>query len=221
MSIEKDEMFKRLGILTGKANVDRIAGYRLPSITDTPKIDRDGSISLASKALAVDQSSIALEKDLENARWGPSVDFEGRAGRLPSEGVLYPHEPRFDLMIVAKWDLFNGAQKRAELQEIVAKEKKLEALVQYEKVSSANTLAQILASMENLRRKSQISQNNRQAASRYYKASMSEYERGIKNSPDVAHATEILFENDYRELELRFNWAKEKISLERVLSKNL
>ncbi|MBC7533689.1 MAG: hypothetical protein H7318_19150 [Oligoflexus sp.] len=75
--------------------------------------------------------------------------------------------------------------------------------------------------MDGLYQKAKLVAKNQPPSNRYYKATMDEYDRGVKNSPDVVHATEMLIENEYKEVELRFEWVKQKLALERQLLRNL
>ncbi len=124
-------------------------------------------------------------------------------------------------MVVAKMDLFNSLQRNAELQETVTKKRKLEAMIAAENVDRRFLVDQSLTAMQNQQKKLQILETNKVSAERYYRSTLGEYERGIKNSPDVAHATEILFDSEYKVVEIRYNWAMQKIKMETILMREI
>jgi outer membrane protein TolC len=226
VEIIKDEIrayFRLLNFLTGQADVDSIEGYRLPEQLKIPPLSTSGlsGISPVSRILAKELSGIPLEEKLQSAKWGPRVDLEGRAGLLPKEGEVEDNRARFDVMIVAKLDLFNNQQRNAELQETIARKRKLEAMLKSEDVDTKLQVEQGLTAMQGQLKKVQILEKNKASAERYYRSTLEEYERGIKNSPDVAHATEMLFDIEYKGLEFRYNWAMQKIKLETVLMREM
>lgn len=216
---EKDVYLRLLSILTGKSSVDNIEGYSLPEIKKVPDLSAKdlSNINLSSKVIAKELVGLSLEKDLQEAKWGPRIDLEGRAGYLPKEGDFDDKSPRFDIMVVAKMDLFNAPQRNAEFQEALEKKKKLESTIKAEDADARFMIDEIITTMKNQQKKLQILKSNRDSAERYYRSTLDEYERGIKNSPDVAHATEILFENDYKDIEIYYDWAMLKIRLENIL----
>jgi outer membrane protein TolC len=220
---EINAYFKVLSLLTGESSIDSIEGYRLPEQLKMPDLSTPGlsGVSSVSRILSKELSGIPLEEKLQSAKWGPRVDLEGRAGLLPKEGEIDDNGARFDVMIVAKLDLFNNQQRNAELQETVARKKKLEAMIKAEDIDTRLLVDQGLTALQSQLKKFQILEKSRPSAERYYRSTLGEYERGIKNSPDVAHATEMLFDSEYKSIEFRYNWAMQKIKLETVLMREI
>ncbi|WP_176736346.1 TolC family protein [Oligoflexus tunisiensis] len=220
---ERGAYLRTLSLLTGEPKVDDIEGFSLPEKVKRPDISVAGltDISPTSRILAKELSGLSLEEKLQSTRWGPRVDLEGRAGFLPKEGDTDDNKARFDIMIVAKMDLFNSLQRNAELQETLMKKKKLQAMITAENVDARFLVDQSLTAMQNQQKKLQILDSNKESAERYYRSTLEEYERGIKNSPDVAHATEILFETEYKAVEIRYKWVMQKIKLESILMREI
>jgi outer membrane protein TolC len=223
LTAERKAFFRIVGLLTGETEVDRIQGYELPETMRKLEITVSAlsDISLKSRILAKELSGLTFEEELQAANRGPRVDVEGRAGFLPKEGDAADKKARFDVMIVARLDLFNSAQRNAERHEIQMKKKTLEAVMTAENVELRLMIDQSLTALQNLQQKLKIIETNGVSAERYYRSTLKEYERGVKNSPDVAHATEMLFETEYKSLNIRYNWAMQKIRLETLLMRDI
>jgi len=191
----------------------------LPEIRSMERPDSaNSSISTASmKRLERDRDLGMLEANLRKAQWAPQVDFEARAGRLPSEGVIEKHKPRVDALIVAKWDLFTGGQQTALLKETTDQATAVATALDEEKYKIELRKTKVLNELSLLKRKSESQSRRKTPAQRYYQAMLEEYNRGIKNSPDVAHAAEAVFDIDQQVLALHYQWAKAATELERII----
>lgn len=216
LQIEKKNLIRKLSFLTGVEG-ESIQGYSMPEVLEASlALKPDLMNSLEGRVIAKEQELLVLGKNAIEAKWGPQVELEARAGRLPSEGELEKHKPRVDALLVAKWELFTRGQKNAASQEIIERQKTLGAKANEELTRTQNLIQTATQNLEYLKSRAMLHKRKVSPTNRYYKAMMDEYERGIKNSPDLAHAAELLFQLEYQGLEIRRDWAKQKIELEKA-----
>lgn len=217
--LEKQSLFAQLSFLTKTDGIESIEGYPLPAIKLEPLSGKNEGANLQTRSLERDLETLQVEKRQFDAKWGPRVDFEARAGRLPSEGDWNNKKERVDALILAKWNVFNSAQRNAGMQEILERQKSVSARLEEEREHVRFQIQSLSLRLESLKRKADILRKSSLTAERYLRITMGEYERGIKDSSDAAHATEGIFTNVVKSLELRLEWARRKLVLDALLKR--
>lgn len=142
------------------------------------------------------------EKNEVKSEFLPSIDFTYSFGRLtPSEASPLPfNESKYGVMITIP--LFSGFETYYKTKAMNLQSQSIEK----QKWQKRNeVLAEINTSKIKLEELSTLLQLNDQkliSAQKYFDLTLSEYRRGIKNSPDLVGATERLFSSKKKKFEL-------------------
>jgi outer membrane protein len=159
------------------------------------------------KTLAYQEVQLGLkraqaERVLSRGDFLPSLDLDYRFGHLtPGEfGTVGFNESRFGLLLTIP--LFSGfdtaSRTRAQTLNISAREKTLEQTARNVE-AQLKTLSTKWSELVDL---SVINEKRLMSAQKYYELTLSEYKRGVKNSPDVVSATDRWFASQKRKFEL-------------------
>lgn len=120
-------------------------------------------------------------------------------------------------MILAKFEFFSGFETywegRVRKANVLKKEARLkqgvlDAVMEAERAYRQTMSIQVRVDLE---------EKNEVRARKYYDSILKEYRRGIKNSADVKSASEAYIEAILRRERFKYEFLKEKLSLERVL----
>lgn len=145
---------------------------------------------------------VEYEKNEVKSEFLPSIDFTYSFGRLtPSEASPLPfNESKYGVMITIP--LFSGFETYYKTKAMNLQRQSIEK----QKWQKRNeVLAEINTSKVKLEELSTLLQLNDQkliSAQKYFDLTLSEYKRGIKNSPDLVGATERLFSSKKKKFEL-------------------
>jgi outer membrane protein len=195
---------------------------------DLPHWHLDGSVDsylsqVKDKSEVVRQASLASRNALASlkvarAGWLPKIDAEVRFGALPLADRFNDQGTSYSAGIVASWDLFSGFQTRAEGQ-------KAEAELMREELNAKQVLLESMAEVETSIRKLQsitqrvdIEVSNESRAEKLYRSTLAEFGRGVKNGADVKTAEESWLEAKMRRSELKSEFIKTKIYVEKAFN---
>lgn len=187
-----------------------------PRITsaDFSKLDVSQNPRLQKNELA--QENSRRQRQITQAGYLPTVDLSAQYGRLvpqfddPLEGT----ESRISLLMT--WSFFSGLSTRhqsaaAQATEISKTQEKESLRLQLEtELSAISDKARELLQLRDLLEKRQT------LSQKYYDLTLAEYRRGVKNSSDLANATNNLFENKTRLMEVQKNLAVLKLKFEEL-----
>lgn len=160
------------------------------------------------------QLQAEFEKSEIKSEFLPSVDFTFSAGRLtPSEMTpLQFNESKYALLLTVP--LFSGFdtyyKTRAATQTLQAAER----LKNQSRSDTYATIATAKAKMSELISLSQINEKRLLSSQKYFDLTLSEYKRGVKNSPDLVGATERLFSSRKKRYEILKDLELLKVRLE-------
>lgn len=133
----------------------------------------------------------------------PRLDVEAQYGRLASDEMVFPGNSNYSVMLKVSLPLFSGL-------ETLNSQRAFNSLLQakrYELVNQSRSveleLDNILDSITMLNQRLDIEEKNLSRSEEYYKVTLSEYKRGVKNSPDMVGASERLIDARIRNLEYR------------------
>jgi outer membrane protein len=171
-----------------------------------------------SRTLAFQRSDLLLkraelDKKEVRADFLPSLDFEYRYGHLTpgeTDRVKFD-ESRYGLFLTIP--LFSGfdtvSKTRAQTFNVAAREKdRAQALRDH--AAEFKTLQTKWTELNEL---SVINEKRLESAKKYYELTLSEYRRGIKNSPDLVGATERWFESQKRKFEIKKDLEEIRVKL--------
>lgn len=174
-----------------------------------------GDVSLAksevswepTRALEIKKSDLFIkraefDKKEVRADFLPSLDFQYQVGHLTPgqwDNVKY-NESRYGILLTIP--LFSGfdtlSKTRAQSFAVTAREKDRS---QAEKNLAAE-FASLQSKWQELSDLKTINEKRLESARKYYELTLSEYRRGVKNSPDLVGATERWFESQKRKFEI-------------------
>lgn len=145
-------------------------------------------------AEAESESSIAgLDYRSATATWLPRADLIGRYGNLRFADPEIRSAPAWNIGVNLTFPIFSGIEtleaRRLKAQARTAAESRLRR-AQLNSVTQTEDYQEKLQVLDEL---IQLQEVNAKRAEQYFKATLSEYKRGVKNAPDLAGATERLF----------------------------
>lgn len=144
----------------------------------------------------------ALSPAITSGNWLPKVDFEATYGRSAYEFRQLSGANQASFLLKLNFPLFNGfgivsAQKEATALRAAA-EKRLEQA----RLQTASDLPNVISKLKSLRARLVLEDENLNASGKYYDLTLREYQRGVKNSPDLAGASDRMIEARTKKLEL-------------------
>ena len=177
---------------------------------------RDSNIDLVEAQAEIHLS----EKDEEISKSGffPSVDLEASYGKLASEGRVLDGSNNYEVALKFSIPLFSGLetlnQKRAARFSVVEKE----ALSARKNLSAIAEVENLFSKLSTINERLNLEEKNLAKSEEYYKITLGEYRRGVKNSPDVVGASERLLDARIRNLEYRKDYYLTKLKIYELIS---
>lgn len=167
------------------------------------------------KQQALEESTQLRRKQTQN-EYLPSIDVNAQYGRLVPkyDDPLQATESRVSVLMT--WTFFSGLETKfksaaaKEIEKAQGLEKNSTHLQLDTQVSSLRNKAKELLQLRTLLEKRQT------LTQKYYDLTLSEYRRGIKNSSDLASATNSLFDNRTRLLEVQKELAVLKLKFDEL-----
>ena len=217
---ERDERSLELSILLGrKSNLSLIAvkGH-LVRESRTPKEDAVLK-SLATNNPAVQEASLALQQrqnDSTMARAGflPSLNLEAKYGRLANEEKVFRKDNSYSFYLTFKLPLFSGLSTYNDYQSSLSAIAESDIQLQRNQVAASASVSKLFSRLKSVRERLDLEEKTLARSEEYYKITVGEYRRGVKNSPDMVGATERLFDARLRNLRYRKEFYLSKLELE-------
>jgi len=167
---------------------------------------RDHEFLYKDDELKSQEGELAAEK--QRRSWWPEVDafaaYNDYSQRIESAGPDTSNDATNEAVIGIRMkmgfgEIFGGTREAAALAKEASADKKRADLKRREAEAH---LESELGELRLLHDQIHSAEENVVRAERYYKLTQSEYGRGVKNSPDVLGASEKLFENKLKRLEI-------------------
>lgn len=133
----------------------------------------------------------------------PKLNLEGRYGRLASEEKGFKENNNFFVILKMSWNLFSGFKDSYATKSANSKRIAQQLDLQQKNIALTAELDSILAEIKALNIRLDLEEKNLERSEKYYKLTLDEYRRGVKNSPDMVGASERLLETRIRNLEYR------------------
>ena len=171
--------------------------------------------------LAEARAEIQLgEMDARVAKSGflPSVDLEATYGKLANEERVFAGNDNYSVALKVSVPLFSGLetlnQTRSARFKVVAKE----ASASKKNLSTLAEADNLFSKLATLNDRLNLEEKNLSKSEEYYKITLGEYRRGVKNSPDMVGASERLVEARIRNLEYRKDYYLTKLKIYELVS---
>jgi outer membrane protein len=154
-----------------------------------------------------------LERDVAKAGYLPSVNLDAQYGRLLADDAVYRNRDNFRASLQFKLPLFSGlstknsaqaASSLVEREDIRLSQKRLEV-----RSAAENAIQRIKSVQERL----DLEERTLTRSEEYYKLTLGEYRRGVKNSPDMVGAAERLVDARRRNLQFRKEYQLAKLEI--------
>ncbi len=171
----------------------------------------------SSEILTANQQLEDATLQLKSARatWLPSIDLEARAGYLDLEERPQGGGTAFAGAVVARWELFSGFNTTARINEAEALRNRRELEMKQTLLTSLTDLEVAFRRLKSIEERVDLEEKNETRAQQFYKAVLSEYQRGLKNGSDVREAEEALLEAKIRQENFKYQFILNKLDLER------
>lgn len=177
---------------------------------------KDDNIEIAEAQAELKMS----EKDASIAKSGflPSLDLEAKYGKLANEEKVFADNNNYSVMLKLSVPLFSGLETMNQTKSARS------AVVARDAAASRKGLT-VVAETENLfyqlsilTDRLNLEEKNLSKSEEYYKITLGEYRRGVKNSPDMVGASERLLEARIRNLEYRKDYYLTKLKIYELVS---
>ncbi len=160
------------------------------------------------------------EKDAAIARSGylPSVDLEAKYGKIANEEKVFADNNNYSVMLKFSVPLFSGLetmnQTKSARSAVVARD----AAASRKGLSVMADTENLFSQLSTLTDRLNLEEKNLSKSEEYYKITLGEYRRGVKNSPDMVGASERLLEARIRNLEYRKDYYLTKLKIYELVS---
>ena len=215
---EREERSKELSVLLGRKEQTLIAvkGHLIRE-ERAPK-EENVLKSIASNP-EVQESAFTLksrEQDMSIARAGflPSINLEARYGRLANEERVFGRNNNYSFYLTFNLPLFSGLSTRNDYQAKLSSVAESELQLEKSQLSAAASVSQLFAKLKSIRERLDLEEKTLARSEEYYKITLGEYRRGVKNSPDMVGAAERLLDARLRNLQYRKEFFLTKLALE-------
>lgn len=177
---------------------------------------KDSNIEIAESKAELQMS----QKDASIAKSGflPAVDLEAKYGRIANEERVFSDNNNYSVMLKVSVPLFSGLetinQTRAASSNVAAKD----VATSRKSLSAYAETENLLSQLSTLTDRLNLEEKNLSKSEEYYKITLGEYKRGVKNSPDMVGASERLLETRIRNLEYRKDYYLTKLKIYELVS---
>jgi len=226
-SLQADLVLREQELTSARASMSRILGgsdtATLEASQDEQSIRRlPNRERLLEKARVsridirdADRDLVLSEYAVNSTRsnWMPRVDVEALYGRLSLELRQIDPVPQGAVMLKASIPLFNGLSDLNERKSLIATKSANEARLAGLQLEARSEIDSALARIDAVLKRLDLESKNLLAAKKYYEVTLSEYRRGVKNSPDLAGASERLLSSHVRYAELHRDLVQSRVAL--------
>lgn len=143
------------------------------------------------------------EKRQAKSQFLPKLDLEARYGKLANDEKVFNDKDNYSVILKFNVPLFSGFEDYNSVKSVSAKVASSQMAIDQKSISLNAELDSSLAEIKALNARLDLEEKNLERSEKYYKLTIDEYRRGVKNSPDMVGASERLLEARIRNLEYR------------------
>lgn len=153
---------------------------------------------------SLNQASAAeLDSRIARSELLPKVDLEARYGKLAIEEEVFDDKNNYSLQLKVSVPLFSGFENLNSTRHLKSKAVSLRLGSDQKRLLMTAALDSTLKQIKMLNQRLDIEEKSLSRSEEYYKLTLSEYRRGVKNSPDMVGASERLLDVRIRNLQYR------------------
>lgn len=219
LELEKEERSRELAVLLGRKDTSVPIAVKGHLVRDG-KLPNEHRLhtAIASGNPESQEASVSVhsrQADIAVARAGylPSVNLEAKYGRLANEEKVFLNGNNYSFLLKFNLPLFSGFSTYNIHQAAVSAAAESEIVLQRSQLSASAAASKLLSRLRSIRDRLDLEEKTLARSEEYYKITVGEYRRGVKNSPDMVGATERLIDARLRNLQYRkdFNLARLEI----------
>lgn len=158
------------------------------------------------------------EKKIAFSGFLPKLNFEAKYGKLASEEKVFQDSDNYSLMLKVTIPIFSGFETQSSTRAINSDIASKAILLSNKRLIFKSELENLVSLLKTFSDRLDLEEKNLNRAEEYYKLTMGEYKRGVKNSPDMVGASERLLETKIRNLEYRKDYYLTKLKLYDLLN---
>lgn len=160
--------------------------------------ENNPSVKRYSEFVQIEQDKISKQR----AEFLPTISLDGAYGRITPQYADPLKGTESKVAVLLSWNFFSGVSSyyKHQAAEFEAKAQSLEK--KSTQIDLRKEIQNLVTNRDNLLRLKSLQEKRFALAQKYYEVTLSEYKRGIKNSPDLQSATASLFESKRRMIEL-------------------
>jgi outer membrane protein TolC len=143
------------------------------------------------------------DKAIAKSTYLPKLDLEAQYGKIANEERVFDNTNNYRFFLKLNIPLFSGFQSYYDFSASQSKAIQKEMALQNTEIKVRSDLEGLFSELSSLEDRIQLEEKNLQRSESYYKMTISEYKRGLKNSPDVVGASERIMDAKIRNLEFR------------------
>jgi len=159
-----------------------------------------------------------MDTQIAKSSFLPSVDLEATYGKLANEERVFAGNDNYSVVLKVSVPLFSGLetlnQTRSARANVVAKT----ATASRKNLSTLAEAENLFSRLGTLNDRLNLEEKNLSKSEEYYKITLGEYRRGVKNSPDMVGASERLVDARIRNLEYRKDYYLTKLKIYELVS---
>lgn len=217
---EREERSRELAVLLGRKASPAVITVR-GHLERAGKVPKEESVakSIASKNPEAQEASFLLrnrqyEKTIAQAGFLPTLNLEAKYGRLANDEKVFQKENNYSLFLTFNLPLFSGLSTVNGYQAAVSSAAESESSLQRSQLSASAAASRLFSRLKSIRDRLDLEEKTLARSEEYYKITVGEYRRGVKNSPDMVGATERLFEARLRNLQYRRDFNLTRLEIE-------
>jgi outer membrane protein len=221
------EKSRKMSALLSRTNSEvsfKVKGHLIRSDINSSRKDiLDAMINNNQEIAAIEYESklLSLEKDKVIAGFYAKVDLEGRYGRFGNSEKVNPEKNDATLLLKVSVPIFSGLETLNQTRSLSSKIVGRFLDGEDRKLQLISEMDILLINLDATSKRLDLEEKNLIRSQAYYDATVNEYKRGIKNSPDMVGASERLFDARIRNLEYRRDLVVGKAKLTRLVGSQL
>jgi outer membrane protein len=165
------------------------------------------------KGLELSLKELEAQAQIDEAKLSSRLNFEAKVGSLASDSNTAAKYSDYSTSLVFVLPLFSGMQSSNISSAVIQKRQLLANEIEAEKMKLVSEVNLLMDKAESYEQRLEIEELSLEKSMEYYKLTLDEYRRGLKNSPDVVGASERLLEVKIRNLEFRKDLLQAKLDI--------
>lgn len=204
-----DKKYADLNVLLSRRNHEPQEAVKGHLVREEISINRDQYLDKMLKnndqilLSKIELQQAETEKRQAKSQFLPKLDLEARYGKLANDEKVFNDKDNYSVMLKFNLPLFSGFKNYNSVKSASAKVAASQLSIDQKNISLSAELDATLAEIKALNSRLDLEEKNLERSEKYYKLTLDEYRRGIKNSPDMVGASERLLEARIRNLEYR------------------